>query len=331
MQFIGRRHTGVKFKLTTLEHKVAAVSIANTKIVYKRFGVILSEAKNLGDSSSSQFVGTPQNDIDKRPQYSVLPRTIGSAIIAVRNTSMKWLILILLLSSLALGCAPPQPPAPQQLPTPEIPEQVEVAVGEVFTIPLTSNPSTGYDWTVKHNAAMIEYLGHDSKPFTVPPAPGDQVYRTYKFKALKVGETKITLIYEQSKERGFAVSEVAEIIEVPVTIPQPPAPQQLPTPKILDQVKVAVGEVFNIPLTSNPSTGYDWTVKHDPAMIEYLDYDCQPVRMPPAPGDQSYCGYKFKALKVGETKITLIYERSKEHGFEVSEVAEIIEVPVNIQ
>ncbi len=71
MQFIGRRHTGVKFKLTTLEHKVAAVSIANTKIVYKRFGVILSEAKNLGDSSSSQFVGTPQNDIDKRPQYFV--------------------------------------------------------------------------------------------------------------------------------------------------------------------------------------------------------------------------------------------------------------------
>jgi predicted secreted protein len=94
---------------------------------------------------------------------------------------------------------------------------------------------------------------------------------------------------------------------------------------------VAVGEVFTIPLTSNPSTGYDWTVKHDPAMIEYLGYDCEPGRMPPAPGDQSYCTYKFKALATGETTITLIYEHSKEQGFEVSEVAEIIEVPVTIQ
>ncbi|MCJ7654194.1 MAG: protease inhibitor I42 family protein [Dehalococcoidia bacterium] len=130
---------------------------------------------------------------------------------------MKWLILILLVLSLALGCTPPQPPEPQ-LPTPKVPEQVEVAVGEVFTIPLTSNPSTGYDWTVKHDSEMVEYLGYDCEPGRMPPAPGDQSYCGYKFKALKVGETKITLIYERSKERGFAVNEVAEIIEVPVTI-----------------------------------------------------------------------------------------------------------------
>ncbi len=33
------------------------------EIVYKRLNVILSEANNLADSSSPQFVGTPQNDI----------------------------------------------------------------------------------------------------------------------------------------------------------------------------------------------------------------------------------------------------------------------------
>ena len=130
---------------------------------------------------------------------------------------MKWLILILVLSSLALGCTPPQPPEPQ-LPAPKVPEQVKVAVGEVFTIPLTANPSTGFDWTVKHDSAMIEYLGHDCSPGRMPPAPGDQSYCGYKFKALTRGETKITLLYQQGKESGFAVSTVIEVVEVPVTI-----------------------------------------------------------------------------------------------------------------
>jgi predicted secreted protein len=130
---------------------------------------------------------------------------------------MKRVILILVLSSLAVACGLPQPPVPK-LPTPEVLEQVVVAVGEVFTIPLTANPSTGFDWTVKHDAAMVEYLGHDCSPGRMPPAPGDQSHCGYKFKALTRGETKITLLYEQGKERGFAVSTVLEIVEVPVTI-----------------------------------------------------------------------------------------------------------------
>ena len=116
------------------------------------------------------------------------------------------------LISLALGCTSPLPPVWEKL------EQVRVPVGEVFTIPLTANPSTGYDWTVKHDPAMVEFLDYESNSARTPPAPGDQVYRTYKFKALKRGETKITLVYERSRERGFAISEILERIEVPVTI-----------------------------------------------------------------------------------------------------------------
>ncbi len=131
---------------------------------------------------------------------------------------MKRLMLVLVLSSLAVACGPPQLPVPK-LPTPEVHEQVVVAVDEVFTIPpLVLTLLRALTGEVKHDAAMVEYLGHDCSPGRVPPAPGDQSYCGYKFKALTPGETKITLLYQQGKERGFAVNTVLEIVEVPVTI-----------------------------------------------------------------------------------------------------------------
>jgi predicted secreted protein len=104
-----------------------------------------------------------------------------------------------------------------------------------------------------------------------------------------------------------------------------------PTPEVQTQVNVVVGQVFDIPLDANPSTGFDWTVQYDKEMIEYQNYTGYSDSTPPMPGSPSHRTYHFKALKAGQTKITLVYERSKEHGFSVTTVAEIIEVPVSIQ
>ncbi|MFZ2410662.1 MAG: protease inhibitor I42 family protein [Candidatus Methanoperedens sp.] len=80
-----------------------------------------------------------------------------------------------------------------------------------------SNPSTGYDWTVKQDTTMLEFMGYESE-LTWNTAPGNQVPRVYKFKALKAGNTNITMIYERSLERGFAKSDVLKSIEIPVII-----------------------------------------------------------------------------------------------------------------
>jgi predicted secreted protein len=70
----------------------------------------------------------------------------------------------------------------------------------------------------KHDPEMIEFLGYDSETGGTSPVPGAQVYRAYKFKALKIGETKITLTYGQTKEHGFARDDIWKTLEVPVTI-----------------------------------------------------------------------------------------------------------------
>ncbi|MGA8848584.1 MAG: hypothetical protein WB564_01975 [Dehalococcoidia bacterium] len=44
----------------------------SNKKLFSNFAVILSEAKNLRDSSSPRFTGTPQNNINKQCQIKVL-------------------------------------------------------------------------------------------------------------------------------------------------------------------------------------------------------------------------------------------------------------------
>jgi hypothetical protein len=53
--------------------------------------------------------------------------------------------------------------------------------------------------------------------------------------------------------------------------------------------------------------------------------------MPPALGDRSCCGYNFKALTRGETRIPLLYRQGVEMGFAESTMLEIVEMPVTIR
>lgn len=93
---------------------------------------------------------------------------------------------------------------------------IEAKVGETFSINLVSNPTTGYDWTVKTDNVTVMYQGYD--PVGGGSLVGSPVDRIYKFKALKAGDGKITLLYERSKERGFKVSEVLKTLEVLVRV-----------------------------------------------------------------------------------------------------------------
>jgi len=76
-------------------------------------------------------------------------------------------------------------------------------------------------------------------------------------------------------------------------------------------ISVGVNQEFMIALDSNPTTGYSWQESHDETMLKLVEKTYKP-------GDQAKQGlvgaggieyFQFKALKTGETKVTMNYNR----------------------
>ena len=69
-----------------------------------------------------------------------------------------------------------------------------------------------------------------------------------------------------------------------------------------------------IALESNPSTGYSWEASYDQAQLELVDENYEPGQN----AQQGLIGaggteiFRFKALKSGQTQITMSYKRSWE-------------------
>lgn len=94
------------------------------------------------------------------------------------------------------------------------PEQViNTTVNQEFIIALDSNPSTGYTWEASYDKSMLGL----EKEWYIPkfPMPGPSLVpvpvvvgaggtQYYQFKALKVGQTEITVTYKRSWETEYA-------------------------------------------------------------------------------------------------------------------------------
>jgi len=82
------------------------------------------------------------------------------------------------------------------------------------------------------------------------------------------------------------------------------------------QLTVKVNEKFKIKLESNPSTGYEWIPEYDSEFLKlikskyYLPKDIGETIAAGEPGTQKFV---FKALKPGETDITMNYVRPWEN------------------
>ena len=120
--------------------------------------------------------------------------------------SILLLVSVLsLLTLLSIGCAV-QPSA--TVVAPEIKQYsnpvqpIIVSVGDQFEIDLDSNETTGYSWTDNEIYAkeMLQLVNSQYLPGQTDRvgAGGKQVYL---FKALKAGDTQITLTYKRSWEK----------------------------------------------------------------------------------------------------------------------------------
>ena len=79
---------------------------------------------------------------------------------------------------------------------------IDIGLNREFVIALGSNPTTGYSWQVSHDASMLEMVKKTYKPGEeakrgIAGAGGVEYFR---FKALRTGETEITLVYKQPWE-----------------------------------------------------------------------------------------------------------------------------------
>jgi inhibitor of cysteine peptidase len=84
-------------------------------------------------------------------------------------------------------------------------QTIDISVGKEFIIALGSNPSTGYSWQASYDETMLELVGGEPSyqaEETDEPVVGAGGIESFQFRALKAGETQITLTYARPWEGG---------------------------------------------------------------------------------------------------------------------------------
>ncbi|HNU31744.1 MAG TPA: protease inhibitor I42 family protein [Sedimentisphaerales bacterium] len=98
--------------------------------------------------------------------------------------------------------------------------RVTVVLGQVFTVTLESNPSTGYRWEwVDHQDSIVEQMGEAQfKPRETgdPPLVGAGGWESFDFKAVHPGQMTLKLVYRRPWEEGV---EPLKTFSLQVTVP----------------------------------------------------------------------------------------------------------------
>ena len=111
-----------------------------------------------------------------------------------------------------LGCSPASKQASVEVSCDEfyehqqISKEVEVPVDGSLTVTLCSNPTTGFQWESAKISDQIvleqvdhKFVGPESEP---PPPPGTPGQEVWTFKALKKGNSTISIEYSRPWEGG---------------------------------------------------------------------------------------------------------------------------------
>jgi inhibitor of cysteine peptidase len=81
-------------------------------------------------------------------------------------------------------------------------QTINVSVNQEFILALESNPTTGYGWQETHEASMLELVSDQYQAReTAPDVVGAGGTHYFTYKALKKGETQVTLVYRRPWEQ----------------------------------------------------------------------------------------------------------------------------------
>jgi inhibitor of cysteine peptidase len=87
---------------------------------------------------------------------------------------------------------------------------VQIKPGEVYTLELPSNPSTGYTWTFNPKVSQIITIKEvsDGLPSDTPGASHETIF---EIKGIQKGNVKVTLTYRRVWETDIAPKETKRI------------------------------------------------------------------------------------------------------------------------
>jgi len=90
-------------------------------------------------------------------------------------------------------------------------ENLELNLGQRFTVDVHSNPTTGYQWIPIYNTSIIELISHNFKP-SIPMRIGSSGLDSFTFKSIGHGVTELKMVYKRSageppaEEKIFSIS-----------------------------------------------------------------------------------------------------------------------------
>ncbi len=76
--------------------------------------------------------------------------------------------------------------------------EVRTGLGEVFTVRLESNPTTGYSWTAEYDRDILELMSEGYERMSM--AIGGGGHAIFIFLSLKRGRTTVTMRYRRPWE-----------------------------------------------------------------------------------------------------------------------------------
>jgi predicted secreted protein/(2Fe-2S) ferredoxin len=88
-------------------------------------------------------------------------------------------------------------------------EKIQTAVDGTFEVSLDSNPTTGYSWQADFDEACLEFVDRTFEPSSELIGAGGT--ETLVFKALRAGETPLTLEYKRPWEDSVLYTETRDV------------------------------------------------------------------------------------------------------------------------
>jgi len=91
-------------------------------------------------------------------------------------------------------------------------QTISIDINQEFVIALGSNPTTGYSWQSSYDETRLELVGGESTYEVGKEAKEGTVgaggIEYFRFKALKAGETEITMVYKRPWEEEILEQKV---------------------------------------------------------------------------------------------------------------------------
>jgi inhibitor of cysteine peptidase len=197
---------------------------------------------------------------------------------------------------------------------------VQAAVGDTFMVTLCSNPTTGFSWGENariSDPGVVQQTGHQYQAPTteLTGAPGNEIWT---FKALKTGQTTVSMEYSRPWEGGEKgvwnfklTAAVGQPLAVSIT-----CDEFVPEGNYVGEAQVAAGSTLTVSLCSNATTGFSWSQTAQiaaPTILQQTghEYQAPTTELAGAPGNEIWI---FKALKRGQTALSMEYGQPWQGG-----------------